>query len=265
MTKNLFILAATTLILISFSSCEKLLLPFQGKPLKLSKVYDEDGDLRYEYLYEDGKIVRENSYNSSGSISRYYIYTWDSNDRIIRREAFHIDGEMYYYLEYQYKSNGNLEWSKYYSVWNGEHKLSSIYYYEFNASGLCTRVVYNDENDETLYIADNAYNRKNRTRVTFLDPDENQIGYINYQYDDKHYPYYQLATVDYGQNNITRCSSPYADEEGYAEFETPDGYTVHAWTYSVDYEYNEKGYPTFRQVNYDDGDISFYTYEYLDE
>ena len=81
------------------------------------------------YFNDAGDVIKEDCYNSDGSLSYKYIYKYDSSGNMIELALYDSDGSLFEKGIYKYDSSGNkIEEARYYS--DGSLSYKHIYKYD---------------------------------------------------------------------------------------------------------------------------------------
>ena len=93
--------------------------------------YDLDGTVEYRssYTYENGLVVREDTYDSDGALRDYWLYEYDGQGRRIKRSNYDTDGSLNYYQTWEYNEDGHVSVYTAYDE-NGERSWYHVYLYD---------------------------------------------------------------------------------------------------------------------------------------
>ena len=251
-------------IMVAIFSCGKDDEDMGGgnqKICTLKSVY-QDGALYESYIVQSENTYRRNFYDTSGSLTGYYIFTKNNQGNVTRRSYFNVDGALSFYTQYLYRINQN-----------------SPYYLED----------YSIVNTDSVFVGglDLSPNVDGcgRERLSVVDEDYFTFFYIDYAYlDDNCSHAYRGYAVN---SNTLEAELVYEKERIYdsrnvprfafLEHETSNKHNALSVTNkdgdvlerSSVFQYNDEGYPTSeeRSVLQNDGSIMVtnYTYEYLCE
>lgn len=265
MNKTNTLLSAGFAMILMMTGCVKQDPPSSLNTLKISKIYDEfTQKVLWEYEYDNEYLIKQDAYDNSGDLWYSQVFSWDSKGRLNKKEEIR-SGEVTSYWAYHYRSNGTLKEIEFYWRQNSSMELAEIQDYEFNNQGQCSQIVFKSPEGEIRYKTRNTYTGENRTRMTFLDPQDNELAHLDFEYDDQKNPHRHLGMIHFAYNNMTRSTSPSADENGSIIMEPVNDYRVSTLTQRIEYRYNEAGYPIWIRTIYGSGRQTTRIIEYLEE
>ena len=98
--------------------------------------YREDGELDSVQIFDTaGNCVRNELYNSDGTLLGYVLYEYDSDGNRTKDEYYDSDGILQYYTQNQYDSSEKLLREENY---DSNNSLQSYVLYEYDSNGNCT-------------------------------------------------------------------------------------------------------------------------------
>lgn len=179
----------------------------EGKLLKKSCFYGE-GSPEYAtvYVYEEGLLVREDSYNEDEFDFTEKSYEYDENGHVAVTVEYDEEGKVMYRTVDEYDDNGRLAQrlreepqehdSRTYVyayddqgnrvkelTYNFGGKLIAKSYFTYDVEGRMTEQ--EDENLDTYRRTTYQYEGDKCVKVTQFDKDEAKIGWTEYEYDEQ--------------------------------------------------------------------------------
>ena len=113
--------------------------------------YREDGELDSVQIFDTaGNCVRNELYNSDGTLSHYNLNEYDSSGNCIKSEAYSSDGSLFGCNKFEYDSNGNQIRAESYS---SDGTLLGYVLYEYDSDGNETKEEYYDSDGKLNYYA----------------------------------------------------------------------------------------------------------------
>ena len=116
-----------------------------------AKAYREDGELDSVQIFDTaGNCVRNELYNSDGTLGHYNLNEYDSSGNCIKSEAYSSDGSLFGCNKFEYDSNGNQIRAKSYG---SDGALLGYVLYEYDSDGNETKEEYYDSDGKLNYYA----------------------------------------------------------------------------------------------------------------
>lgn len=220
---------------------------------QLQRTYIE-GLLSQSYEKVDDNTFRVNSY-SADTILSYNLYETDTEDRLIRRTRFDYADNPQFYTDY---------------IYIGSHESpDTLKAYSYNDDGILER----NNTIVSSYEAGSCF----VSLKEIYSPDGTFQSYLEYEYLDENCSYvvydyfpsgslysHEVRNYDSGKSPTSSTLPSFSNPHNLTKVE--DVLTGVDY-YTIDYEYNEFGYPvsaTNNWINQDSGSSSTYevTYEY---
>ena len=137
--------------------------------------YREDGELDSVQIFDTaGNCVRNELYNSDGTLLGYVLYEYDSDGNRTKDEYYDSDGILQYYTQNQYDSSEKLLREENY---DSNNSLQSYVLYEYDSNGNCTMEdVYNSGSPHQTCVY--AYN-ENGEKVMLQFYEDDKLLYLS--------------------------------------------------------------------------------------
>lgn len=189
--------------------CQRNLFTYdeEGKILKKSCFYGEGSpEFSTHYIYENGLLIREDSYNEEDFDYTEKSYEYDEKGRRIVTVEYDEEGKILYRTTDEYDENDRLTQrlreepqehdSRTYVyaydeqgnkvkelTYNYGGKLIAKSYFTYNVDGRMTEQ--EDENLDAYRRTTYEYDGDKCMKVTLLDKDEAKVGWTEYEYDER--------------------------------------------------------------------------------
>ena len=144
--------------------------------------YREDGELDSVQIFDTaGNCVRNELYNSDGTLSHYNLNEYDSSGNCIKSEAYSSDGSLFGCNKFEYDSNGNQIRAEGYG---SDGTLLGYVLYEYDSDGNRTKDEYYDSDGILQYYTQNQYDSSEKLlREENYDSNNSLQSYVLYEYD----------------------------------------------------------------------------------
>ena len=141
--------------------------------------YREDGELDSVQIFDTaGNCVRNELYNSDGTLLGYVLYEYDSDGNRTKDEYYDSDGILQYYTQNQYDSSEKLLREENY---DSNNSLQSYVLYEYDSNGNCTMEdVYNSGSPHQTCVY--AYNENGEKVMLQFYEDDKLLYYVDLNY-----------------------------------------------------------------------------------
>ena len=138
--------------------------------------YREDGELDSVQIFDTaGNCVRNELYNSDGTLLRYVLYEYDSDGNRTKDEYYDSDGILQYYTQNQYDSSEKLLREENY---DSNNSLQSYVLYEYDSNGNCTMEdVYNSGSPHQTCVY--TYNENGEKVMLQFYEDDKLLYYVD--------------------------------------------------------------------------------------
>ena len=138
--------------------------------------YREDGELDSVQIFDTaGNCVRNELYNSDGTLLGYVLYEYDSDGNRTKDEYYDSDGILQYYTQNQYDSSEKLLREENY---DSSNSLQSYVLYEYDSNGNCTMEdVYNSGSPHQTCVY--AYNENGEKVMLQFYEDDKLLYYVD--------------------------------------------------------------------------------------
>ena len=138
--------------------------------------YREDGELDSVQIFDTaGNCVRNELYNSDGTLLGYVLYEYDSDGNRTKDEYYDSDGILQYYTQNQYDSSEKLLREENYDLNNS---LQSYVLYEYDSNGNCTMEdVYNSGSPHQTCVY--TYNENGEKVMLQFYEDDKLLYYVD--------------------------------------------------------------------------------------
>ena len=138
--------------------------------------YREDGELDSVQIFDTaGNCVRNELYNSDGTLLGYVLYEYDSDGNRTKDEYCDSDGILQYYTQNQYDSSEKLLREENY---DSNNSLQSYVLYEYDSNGNCTMEdVYNSGSPHQTCVY--AYNENGEKVMLQFYEDDKLLYYVD--------------------------------------------------------------------------------------
>ena len=138
--------------------------------------YREDGELDSVQIFDTaGNCVRNELYNSDGTLLGYVLYEYDSDGNRTKDEYYDSDGILQYYTQNQYNSSEKLLREENY---DSNNSLQSYVLYEYDSNGNCTMEdVYNSGSPHQTCVY--AYNENGEKVMLQFYEDDKLLYYVD--------------------------------------------------------------------------------------
>ena len=117
-----------------------------------NELYNSDGTLLGYVLYEydsDGNRTKDEYYDSDGILQYYTQNQYDSSEKLLREENYDSNNSLQSYVLYEYDSNGNCNMEDVYN--SGSPHQTCVYTYNENGEKVMLQFY---EDDKLLYYVD---------------------------------------------------------------------------------------------------------------
>ena len=138
--------------------------------------YREEGELDSVQIFDTaGNCVRNELYNSDGTLLGYVLYEYDSDGNRTKDEYYDSDGILQYYTQNQYDSSEKLLREENY---DSNNALQSYVLYEYDSNGNCTMEdVYNSGSPHQTCVY--AYNENGEKVMLQFYEDDKLLYYVD--------------------------------------------------------------------------------------
>ena len=138
--------------------------------------YREDGELDSVQIFDTaGNCVRNELYNSDGTLLGYVLYEYDSDGNRTKDEYYDSDGILQYYTQNQYDSSEKLLREENY---DSNNSLQSYVLYEYDSNGNCTMEdVYNSGSPHQTCVY--TYNENGEKVMLQFYEDDKLLYYVD--------------------------------------------------------------------------------------
>ena len=138
--------------------------------------YREDGELDSVQIFDTaGNCVRNELYNSDGTLLGYVLYEYDSDGNRTKDEYYDSDGILQYYTQNQYDSSEKLLREENY---DSSNSLQSYVLYEYDSNGNCTMEdVYNSGSPHQTCVY--TYNENGEKVMLQFYEDDKLLYYVD--------------------------------------------------------------------------------------
>ncbi len=138
--------------------------------------YREDGELDSVQIFDTaGNCVRNELYNSDGTLLGYVLYEYDSDGNRTKDEYYDSDGILQYYTQNQYDSSEKLLREENY---DSNNSLQSYALYEYDSNGNCTMEdVYNSGSPHQTCVY--TYNENGEKVMLQFYEDDKLLYYVD--------------------------------------------------------------------------------------
>ena len=138
--------------------------------------YREDGELDSVHIFDTaGNCVRNELYNSDGTLLGYVLYEYDSDGNRTKDEYYDSDGILQYYTQNQYDSSEKLLREENY---DSNNSLQSYVLYEYDSNGNCTMEdVYNSGSPHQTCVY--TYNENGEKVMLQFYEDDKLLYYVD--------------------------------------------------------------------------------------
>ena len=138
--------------------------------------YREDGELDSVQIFDTaGNCVRNELYNSDGTLLGCVLYEYDSDGNRTKDEYYDSDGILQYYTQNQYDSSEKLLREENY---DSNNSLQSYVLYEYDSNGNCTMEdVYNSGSPHQTCVY--AYNENGEKVMLQFYEDDKLLYYVD--------------------------------------------------------------------------------------
>ena len=138
--------------------------------------YREDGELDSLQIFDTaGNCVRNELYNSDGTLLGYVLYEYDSDGNRTKDEYYDSDGILQYYTQNQYDSSEKLLREENY---DSNNSLQSYVLYEYDSNGNCTMEdVYNSGSPHQTCVY--TYNENGEKVMLQFYEDDKLLYYVD--------------------------------------------------------------------------------------
>ena len=138
--------------------------------------YREDGELDSVQIFDTaGNCVRNELYNSDGTLLGYVLYEYDSDGNRTKDEYYDSDGILQYYTQNQYDSSEKLLREENY---DSNNYLQSYVLYEYDSNGNCTMEdVYNSGSPHQTCVY--TYNENGEKVMLQFYEDDKLLYYVD--------------------------------------------------------------------------------------
>lgn len=143
--------------------------------------YDGQGVLQFTSEYgENGKIAKESDFEE-GKLDRYFLYEYDEQENLTRKNRFDPDGTLSGYATYQYDPEGNQIVT---SNFSGEGRLSEVT--EYNSEGRTSKRTNYDTDGNLEDYWEYEYDETGKEiKSSWYQADGSLKQYTVYEYDDQ--------------------------------------------------------------------------------
>ena len=146
------------------------------------ETHGENGELDSVQVFDTaGNCVRNELYNSDGSLGHYNLNEYDSSGNCIKSEAYSSDGSLFGCYKFEYDSNGNQIRAEGYG---SDGTLLGYVLYEYDSDGNRTKDEYYDSDGILQYYTQNQYDSSEKLlREENYDSNNSLQSYVLYEYD----------------------------------------------------------------------------------
>ena len=140
------------------------------------ETHGENGELDSVQIFDTaGNCVRNELYNSDGTLLGYVLYEYDSDGNRTKDEYYDSDGILQYYTQNQYDSSEKLLREENY---DSNNSLQSYVLYEYDSNGNCTMEdVYNSGSPHQTCVY--AYNENGEKVMLQFYEDDKLLYYVD--------------------------------------------------------------------------------------
>ena len=140
------------------------------------ETHGENGELDSVQVFDTaGNCVRNELYNSDGTLLGYVLYEYDSDGNRTKDEYYDSDGILQYYTQNQYDSSEKLLREENY---DSNNSLQSYVLYEYDSNGNCTMEdVYNSGSPHQTCVY--AYNENGEKVMLQFYEDDKLLYYVD--------------------------------------------------------------------------------------
>lgn len=222
---------------------------WNGNTVTISDYNEKSELIIYRVCETDSRLnfIREEQYTSGGSLSAYYIYTYDANDNVLTQIGYNPDGTEVSNQSFTYYENGTKKTET--NILGGYKEI-----FEYNESGskVSTKSYYNDKLQDAStyeYYAEGPLAKKSCNRF-YSD------GSSSYEEED-----YDRQGRKQKKTSIDKSSDGTLSSEWVQEFAADGSYTISSQNYDSGGKLTSKWSETYNAQNIPVNDIS---YRYLD-
>ena len=146
------------------------------------ETHGENGELDSVQVFDTvGNCIRNELYNSDGSLGHYNLNEYDSSGNCIKSEAYSSDGSLFGCYKFEYDSNGNQIRAEGYG---SDGTLLGYVLYEYDSDGNRTKDEYYDSDGILQYYTQNQYDSSEKLlREENYDSSNSLQSYVLYEYD----------------------------------------------------------------------------------
>ena len=146
------------------------------------ETHGENGELDSVQVFDTvGNCIRNELYNSDGSLGHYNLNEYDSSGNCIKSEAYSSDGSLFGCYKFEYDSNGNQIRAEGYG---SDGTLLGYVLYEYDSDGNRTKDEYYDSDGILQYYTQNQYDSSEKLlREENYDSNNSLQSYVLYEYD----------------------------------------------------------------------------------
>ena len=175
---NIFVPQTIPEALREYEEAGTLEKPYENGNLSGYQVvaYREDGELDSVQIFDTaGNCVRNELYNSDGTLLGYVLYEYDSDGNRTKDEYYDSDGILQYYTQNQYDSSEKLLREENY---DSNNSLQSYVLYEYDSNGNCTMEdVYNSGSPHQTCVY--TYNENGEKVMLQFYEDDKLLYYVD--------------------------------------------------------------------------------------
>ena len=218
--------------------------------------YREDGELDSVQIFDTaGNCVRNELYNSDGTLSHYNLNEYDSSGNCIKSEAYSSDGSLFGCNKFEYDSNGNQIRAESYS---SDGTLLGYVLYEYGLAGNKAQEKYYGADGKLDYVYEYDLNGNLKETESYgLDGKRNNL----YEYNANGNAVKKEWYTQWG-NIAFYAVYEYDSDEKLIKEKRYDG-NGNLWAHFL-YEY-DSGKNLIKETCYDSDDLRYCVYEYRTE
>ena len=218
--------------------------------------YREDGELDSVQIFDTaGNCVRNELYNSDGTLSHYNLNEYDSSGNCIKSEAYSSDGSLFGSNKFEYDSNGNQIRAESYS---SDGTLLGYVLYEYGLAGNKAQEKYYGADGKLDYVYEYDLNGNLKEAESYgLDGQINNL----YEYNANGNAVKKEWYTQWG-NIAFYAVYEYDSNENLIKEKRYD-WNGNLWAYFL-YEYDSSK-NLIKETCYDSDDLRYCVYEYRTE
>ena len=220
------------------------------------EIYGENGELDSVQIFDTaGNCVRNELYNSDGTLSHYNLNEYDSSGNCIKSEAYSSDGSLFGCNKFEYDSNGNQIRAESYS---SDGTLLGYVLYEYGLAGNKAQEKYYGADGKLDYVYEYDLNGNLKEAESYgLDGQINNL----YEYNANGNAVKKEWYTQWG-NIAFYAVYEYDSNENLIKEKRYD-WNGNLWAYFL-YEYDSSK-NLIKETCYDSDDLRYCVYEYRTE